>query len=505
MIPSRASTALDTVPPPLRGWALGLLGLMMLGGFAHAGWGLRGWNGTAHVGRFLALFGVLCLLYLAAARLCLLLPPGRRGVLGGIFGAAVLFRLALLPAGLDSADRWAAARADLGSDGVGFQRYLLYDQDAWRYLWDGHVLASGLDPYGHSPEGWEDLAYGGDSNAARLLAEPLWEEIFENLAYQEFLTVYPPLAQLFFAALHALAPGSLLCLKGLLILSDLVACWLLLLLLRQLGLRQEGVILYAWNPLVIKEVAGSGHVDGLVVPLLLGALLCVLRGRGRLGLSLLGLSILAKITPALLAPLFLRHTRPRDWPALALTLAVGYLPFITSWGNMLRGLAEFGAGWTFNPGLWLALQRMVEAVAPGRGATVASLFWVAMTLGVVVWLLRLPASVASLPLKAYGALLAFLLFSPTVMPWYLLWALPLAILVDSRAWIHATCLAFLTYLIYIDGVERAWLLVLFHGAVWGLLAIEWCQELGLGNLRRLRRAAGEAPGPLSSPPPGARG
>jgi hypothetical protein len=45
-------------------------------------------------------------------------------------------------------------------------------------------------------------------------------------------------------------------------------------------------------------------------------------------------------------------------------------------------------------------------------------------------------------------------------------------LARSHAWILLTCLAFLSYLIYVDGIERAWWLVLGHGLAWGLLAWE---------------------------------
>jgi len=416
---------------------------------------------------------LLFVLYLLAGTFSRRLPTGDRRVLGGIFAAALLFRLLLLPAGLMPEDRRAALLTDLGSQGVGFERFLLYDQDIWRYLWDGHLLASGLDPYRHTPEEWEDLSFADDAKgeAAALFADPPWPEIFENLSYRQHLTVYPPLAQAFFATSHHLAPGSVLVLKSALVVLDLAACWLLYLLLIHLGRRPEEVILYAWNPLLIKELAGSGHIDALVIPLLLLAVLMMLGGRRKLALAVFGLSVLAKLTPLVLAPLFLRRSRPREWPVLALTLALGYLPFIGSWQQILQALRDFGADWTFNPGSWLLAQRIFERWLPGRGASWASMLWLASTIAVALWLIRRRhLDPQRWPRQIYLLLAAFLLLGPTVMPWYLLWALPFAVASGARAWPLATGLALLSYLIYIDGTERTWWLIVEHSLIWGLLA-----------------------------------
>ncbi len=459
------------------------IGVLMAAGFALASRGLRGWNGGRDVGSFLAIFGLLFGLYLLAGTWSRRLPTGNRWVLGGIFAAAALFRLLLLPAGLLPDDRRAATLTDLSSQGIGYQRFLLYDQDIWRYLWDGHLLSSGVDPYRHTPEEWEDLSFTNDTAAAELFVDPPWSEIFENLAYRENLTVYPPLAQAFFAACHRLAPGSVLLFKSALVVLDLIACWLLYLLLLRLGRRPEEVIFYAWNPLLIKELAGSGHVDALVIPLLLAAVLAMHGGRRKLALAVFGLSVLAKLTPIVLAGLFLRRCRPRQWPVLALTVALGYLPFIASWRQILQALSDFGAGWTFNPGIWLLAQNIFERWLPGRGAGWASALWLVSTLLILLWLLRRRVAEDRWPRQIYLLLAAFLLLGPTVMPWYLLWALPFAVASGARAWPLATGLALLSYLIYIDGVERAWWLILEHGLIWGLIgwdAWRWRQaELAL--------------------------
>ncbi len=42
------------------------------------------------------------------------------------------------------------------------------------------------------------------------------------------------------------------------------------------------------------------------------------------------------------------------------------------------------------------------------------------------------------------------------MPWYVLWALPAAVLAGSRSWPLLTGLSLLSYLTYADGVSTLW-------------------------------------------------
>ena len=84
---------------------------------------------------------------------------------------------------------------------------LVGSDDAYRYLWDGLVLANGVNPFDHAPQ------------AASLA--PLRDEVFFPFIYRpEMKTVYPPLAQLWFFLAYKLTPGSFVGLKLILIAHD---------------------------------------------------------------------------------------------------------------------------------------------------------------------------------------------------------------------------------------------------------------------------------------------
>ena len=484
------------------------LGALSLAAYGLIGVHLEHAGGARDVWQFLGLFGGLFAAYFLAVSL----TSGRHaqslstvGVSLQIIVWAALFRLVLLPAGLppDTWDRDLAA--DLRSERIAYRSFLLYDNDVWRYLWDGHVSALGFDPYRHAPAELEALADDEDPQALALFEQELWQDIFDRVSYEGYRTVYPPLAQGLFRLLHAAAPGSVFAWKAVVAAFDLGTCLLLLIMLRRRG-RPAAALIYAWNPLVLKELAGSGHLDAVMIFFLVLSIHLLDRGRRAAGLAAYGLAVLTKATPILLAGLYLRRTRPRQWAALAATLAAGALPFLGSLEIMARSLLVFAREWVFNPGPWLLLREVGNGLGLD-GRAVAGGVSLAVTLGLVAWTLwRDDGSFRRLVSGSFLVLGGFLVFSAAVMPWYLLWVLPhVALLAGIRtdgqkesrkswrvarraperrgwakgqaaglalgaAWMVLTALSLLSYLIYIDQFEHLWWLWVEYLGFFGVLA-----------------------------------
>ncbi len=103
---------------------------------------------------------------------------------------------------------------------------------------------------------------------------------------------------------------TLLIFKGAAILSHLVNCLLLWAILGKIApaRRTLGTLLYAWNPLVLLELAGSGHSDGVLITLFFLAIwLYVLdngRWRGGAVAVTMGLAISMNFIALLVAPIF---------------------------------------------------------------------------------------------------------------------------------------------------------------------------------------------------------
>jgi hypothetical protein len=127
----------------------------------------------------------------------------------------------------------------------------------------------------------------------------------------------------------------------------------------------------------------------------------------------------------------------------------------------------------FNSGPWAALRSLAAGAGAAQPATWAHGVTQSLTLLLVVvapWVGA--ASPRAILQTAFVIVAAVALLNPAVMPWYLLWALPLAVAVANRAWLVLTGLSLLSYLIYIDGSEQAWWLWLEYGLFAAILLAE---------------------------------
>lgn len=408
-----------------------------------------------------------------------------------IFDLADHLVLALLCVGLGFAGLLLAEsrlRGELRSSGVGLiigvailLRILLLpvppslSDDMYRYLWDGRVLAAGLNPYALAPEAPELIPLRGD----------LWTE----LSHRDVATVYPPLAQGVFA-LSAWLPASLYGLKAILVVLDLGACALLMALCRLWGLPLRRTIWYAWNPLVTVEIAGMGHVDALGVALVvLTTTLLALPKRRLLWAAVAAAgAVLSKLVPILAVPIWARQSgRATVLAGMALLLALlGLLPVLWTTGGVPPGLIEYGVSWEFNGPLFEPLWRVLDKidlhalvesgldrlkVQTGRPDPWNDLYhynypqlWakVLLSLGLMItliWVWRTSDTLISLQ-RVFGCMIVF---SATVYPWYALWVLPWAALGRHPAWLSLSALLFTSYLPqFLDIPLFPWI----HGLIW---------------------------------------
>ena len=92
-----------------------------------------------------------------------------------------------------------------------------------------------------------------------------------------------------------------------------------------------------------------------------------------------------------------------------------------------------------------------------------------------------------MPRVGLVALGALLLVGPAVMPWYVTWLLPFAVLSSRREWIALSGLVCLAFVVMIDGVERPLVLALEHGLML-LVILGGCVDASIP--RALHRALG---------------
>ncbi len=427
---------------------------------------LRASNAASDVALFLAVIAALFVLMIWTWRRAAPAPLAR------ILLFAVLFRLVMLGVGLPREDPVRGLRKDLAGQEAGYQTFLLYDNDIWRYLWEGHLTATGIGPYAKTPyELLTEIEEDGEDRPP--LESELWWDVLDNVSFRTYTSVYPPLAQELFYLAHLLAPGSVLMLKLLLALVDIGSCLAVAALLRALGRPDRDLLLYAWNPLVIKEFAGSGHLDTLMILLVTWAAVAAVRRRDALAQLLLGAGIAAKLGAVILLPLFWRRTRPATWVLAPLAALAVSTPFLPGIDGLFRGLGTYAREWVFNSGPWVALQRTFAALGSESPELWANILTKGAVVAVLVWSVRRrDLDARGWVAGCFATLATLVVLNPAVMPWYLPWALPFAIAIGNRTWIALTALSFLSYLFYVDRGAAIWWLWLEYLAFFAIAGWE---------------------------------
>ena len=345
-----------------------------------------------HTVGFLVAFFVACGLYGAATALVLRPKAWSNRAIVAVFALAVAAQIALL-----------------------FTRPALSD-DMYRYLWDGRVQAQGISPYRYPP----------DAPELRHLRD---EAVWRNINRKDAITVYPPAAEMAFAVLWRIRPDSVRWFQAAMASGALLAGGLLIGLLRDLGRSKARVLIYLWAPLLAFETAHAAHVDGLVLPLLVGAWWARVRERDGLVGVLLGLAAAIKIYPILLLPALWRpqHKQGR-WQmpaAFAATVVACYLPYVISSQSLVLGYLPNYFQESFNVGLIRLFTPAFHRLGTSPQQAIPLLMtgaWAATSLMIV---LR-PAPDGETALRrCIWPIGLFTLVTQNLFSWYMLWLLPL--------------------------------------------------------------------------------
>ena len=334
----------------------------------------------------------------------------------------------------------------------------ILEDDYFRYLWDGAVTANLINPYEYSPE--EVLNKEGVPEELVALAEESGD-IIHRINHPQIRTIYPPVAQAFFAVSYALDSWNLTTWKIILIIMDLATLSLIFSALGILKLPTSYLIIYWWNPLLLKEIFNSGHLDVLVFPFVLSALIAATQNRYiRSSLTLIiGLGI--KLWPAFLLPIIIRPiiSKPKQLLSIlvisAISIGVLFLPIYLSGLDASSGFIAYGQSWQNNDSAFRILVYISELGLNLFGYetfhkyTVARFIVIAL---IAIWILYVAFGKAFRNADLFSKSLYIIAFaflvSPTQFPWYYTWLIPLLAIKPRFSLLLLTALLPLYYLRY---------------------------------------------------------
>jgi len=232
----------------------------------------------------------------------------------------------------------------------------LLSTDIYRYVWDGRVQAAGINPYLYLPAAPELRGLRDEGTAATAIYPHI------NRAYYA-PTIYPPVAQTLFALVGVAWP-TIWGMKAVMLAFDLLGIGAALALLRLAGQPLERVLILAWNPLVVWEFAGGGHIDAAALGFVgLMLVLAARRWRALAGLAL-GAAVLCKLLPAALFPAVWRRWDLRTPLAAGALIAGSYAWYAGAGWRVLGYLPGYASEEGLGSGSGFLLLRLIATAGP---------------------------------------------------------------------------------------------------------------------------------------------
>ncbi|WP_130734088.1 polyprenol phosphomannose-dependent alpha 1,6 mannosyltransferase MptB [Flavobacterium sp. J27] len=363
--------------------------------------------------------------------------------------------------------------------GICFRIILLFclpfwSQDFYRFIWDGRVLLSGISPYEFKPN---DII----SNVPILQSHELYEKM-GSLSASHFSN-YPPVNQFLFAIVAFLSPKSIFFsaffLKVFIFFSDIGIYYFGKKLLQLLLVETKNIFLYFLNPLVILELAGNAHFEGVMLFFLILGFYFFFLNKWILAAFCIALSVSVKLLPLLLLPFIYQRLgfKKSFFFCLVVILfnCILFLPFLTN--TLIQNYSDTIALWFVNfefnasfyylfrtIGYWIKGYNTIGIIGK-----ITPIFAVIMILFFA--LVKENRKPYSFFRNSLFALTIYFFISTTVHPWYLINLLVLSLFTKFRFVIVWTYTVVLSYYAYsqIPFQENMVFLFLEYGIVIGVL------------------------------------
>lgn len=354
-------------------------------------------------------------------------------------------------------------------------------QDFYRFIWDGQMLNLGMSPYLHLPK---DIIAENNQfmpNAMELVSG------MGNLSASNYSN-YPPLNQLIFGLSTLLAgksiTGAILVMRMTIILSDLGILYFGRKLLQKLNRSTHLIFWYFLNPLVILELTGNLHFEGVMLFFFVWSIYLLYNKKWQLAAIVYALSISIKLVPLLFLPLFISYLGFKKsllfYAVVGLSSLIMVFPFFS---------LDFLENYTHTVGLWFSnfefnagFYNLVKNTAVQFNAKPWELIKdygkitpvvVIVTVGLFTFLRDNKKTVVFLTSMLW-VLTVYYFLSATVHPWYIIFLVLLTLFTEFRfplVWSLSVVLSYWAY--SVAGFKENYLLLTIeYLAVYGFMTYE---------------------------------
>lgn len=346
--------------------------------------------------------------------------------------------------------------------------------DYYRFLWDGQLTNQGINPYDFKPSEIDTIILQEDQKA-----------LLNQMNSPNYYSVYPPVLQVVFklsANNEMKLSHEVLLLKIVTLLFEIIGLIFLYKLLQIFNMKITYWLGFAFNPLVIIEISGNLHFEGMMITFLIMTIYYYLKENYWLTGTFFGIAVLIKLTPLMLVPFILLRTKPKDSLFILVTFALSVASLSFYWIDLERidhiskSLDLYFHTFEFNASIYYLLREL------------GYWFYGYNMIGFVGTILAITSFLSILLISFIGrrsgnifeviVLIFFIhsLLSSIVHPWYILPVLFFGVMSKKfqMTGIVWSCLVFVSYYTYKDSsyTENSWLVFIEYGLVLSIFIFE---------------------------------
>ncbi|MEO5646865.1 MAG: glycosyltransferase 87 family protein [Chitinophagaceae bacterium] len=357
--------------------------------------------------------------------------------------------------------------------------------DVYRFIWDGRVAANSISPFSYLP-----------AEIMQMPAIPgITERLFIQLNSPNYYSIYPPVLQGIFLLAGKIIPtnvvAAIVFLKSIIVIVELGTVFILTQLLKKLSLPKYLSLLYFLNPLVITELTGNAHFDGVMIFFVLLSFLFILKNNWQPSAICLALGIATKLVPILFLPVLAHRL---GWKkGLLFSVATGITTLIlfafvfdvATIQHLLKSADLFIRRFEFNASVYYII-RWIGTTIKGYNiiANAGPLLLLSATI-IILFLSFRNKNIQDRRLFSSALLIIFTwyLFSTTVHPWYICLPVALSVFTPYRyaiLWSYTAVLSYAAYQFH-PVRENLWLvstgyIFMISYAWWELRKIPFSKE-----------------------------
>ncbi len=354
-------------------------------------------------------------------------------------------------------------------------------QDYFRFIWDGELVRNFINPYLDVPN---TLITKKDLNIPN--ADVLYHGMGELSA--KHFSNYPPLNQFIFGLCSYLGGqsilGTLIAMRSIIIISDVGIIYFGRKLLKNLNLSPHLIFWYFLNPLIIIELTGNLHFEGVMLCFFVVSMYLLSVKKWMFAAVIYALSISVKLIPLMFLPLFLKHLGIKKSLLFYLVVAVTSLvlaaPFITT--GFVENYSETVGLWFSNFEFNAGFYNIIKEIATRFDAKPWELIktygnavpYTVILFVILITFLRKNQNLSVLISSMLWILTAYYLLATIVHPWYIVFLVFLTIFTNYRFSIVWSLMVILSYYAYsqTDFKEHLGILSVEYIFVYGFLISE---------------------------------